>query len=214
MAKPHLDVAAAKDDLNSTKNKRTSAFKEVAYAAEEKPPKIDSAWEISCPEQVTQLANDEPQHFWDWLVMIANERDAFRKHTQAFDTAYGVSEEKVEDLGAQLEDCQKSLSEAQERASKWRIKADDLQKQLKELDNLALTSNYQASSGAKTKKSSKHPDPPIFTDGKDPSWDDWSSKMREKLRINADHYPTELCPFPSGRRSSHAYLPQTPEGCC
>ena len=191
MAKPHLDVAAAKEALHSTKDRRTSAFKEVANALEEPPPKVDIVWDITCPEQVTQLANDKPEHFWDWLVMIAKERDTFRKHTQAFDTAYGVSEEKVEDLEAQLEDCQKSLSGAEEKASKWRIKADDLQKQLKELDSLALASNYQVSSSAKAKKSSRHPDPPIFTDGKDPSWDDWSSQIREKLRINADHYPAD-----------------------
>ena len=35
------------------------------------------------------------------------------------------------------------------------------------------------------------PDPPIFTDGKDPSIDQWLSKMRGKFEINWDHYPTD-----------------------
>lgn len=39
-------------------------------------------------------------------------------------------------------------------------------------------------------KSPKLPDPPIFTDGIDPTWDDWSTKMEEKLRVNKDWYST------------------------
>ncbi len=35
------------------------------------------------------------------------------------------------------------------------------------------------------------PDPPLFTDGKDPSIDQWLSKMRGKFEINWDHYPFE-----------------------
>ncbi len=35
------------------------------------------------------------------------------------------------------------------------------------------------------------PDPPIFTDGKDPSIDPWLSKMQGKFEINWDHYPTD-----------------------
>ena len=34
-------------------------------------------------------------------------------------------------------------------------------------------------------------DPPLFTDGKDPSIDQWLSKMRGKFEINWDHYQSE-----------------------
>ena len=34
-------------------------------------------------------------------------------------------------------------------------------------------------------------DPPIFTDGKDPSIDQWLSKMQGKFEINWDYYPTD-----------------------
>lgn len=40
-------------------------------------------------------------------------------------------------------------------------------------------------------KSTKLPDPPLLTDGKDPKFEDWLSKMRSKLSANEDHYPTE-----------------------
>ena len=35
------------------------------------------------------------------------------------------------------------------------------------------------------------PDPPIFTDGKNPSIDQWLSKMQGKFEINWDHYSTD-----------------------
>ena len=40
--------------------------------------------------------------------------------------------------------------------------------------------------------SSKLPDPPIFTDGVDPTWEDWLAKIDRKLAVNEDHYPTGI----------------------
>jgi hypothetical protein len=40
-------------------------------------------------------------------------------------------------------------------------------------------------------RTTKLPDPPVLTDGKDPKFTDWLSKMKAKLRANADHYTTE-----------------------
>ena len=41
------------------------------------------------------------------------------------------------------------------------------------------------------KYSKKRPDPPIFTDDVDPTFESWKIQMQVKLRANADHYPTE-----------------------
>ncbi len=40
-------------------------------------------------------------------------------------------------------------------------------------------------------KSVKLPDPPIFTETGDPTWETWNTKIADKLDVNADHYPTE-----------------------
>jgi len=40
-------------------------------------------------------------------------------------------------------------------------------------------------------KSTKLPDPPILTDGKEPAYDDWLAKMQSKLEANQDHFPTQ-----------------------
>jgi hypothetical protein len=42
-----------------------------------------------------------------------------------------------------------------------------------------------------TTKSTKIPDPPILIDGKNPTFDGWLSKMKNKLKVNADHFANE-----------------------
>ncbi|PGG94909.1 hypothetical protein AJ79_10365 [Helicocarpus griseus UAMH5409] len=45
--------------------------------------------------------------------------------------------------------------------------------------------------GTEGQKSEKIPDPLILTDGKELKFDDWYSKMKNKLRANQDCYSTE-----------------------
>jgi len=40
-------------------------------------------------------------------------------------------------------------------------------------------------------RSQKIPDPPLFTDEKDPTWKNWYGKIQDKLEINADLFPNE-----------------------
>ena len=81
-----------------------------------------------------------------------------------------------------------SLAAAKEQASKWRSKALGLEEEVQQLDSAALA---RRPAKDPSKKSAKQPDPPIFVDGIDPTWDDWSAKIREKMRVNADHFSTE-----------------------
>ena len=55
----------------------------------------------------------------------------------------------------------------------------------------APTSGTVGTAESKAQKIIKLPDPPMFTDNKDPNIDDWLSKMRSKLEANADHFLTE-----------------------
>jgi hypothetical protein len=48
----------------------------------------------------------------------------------------------------------------------------------------------RAESPAVPTKSIKIPDPPILTDGKDPTFENWKLQIRGKLRVNADYFPT------------------------
>ena len=60
-------------------------------------------------------------------------------------------------------------------------------------DQRSVTRTPQPSEiGSTVRKLTKAlPDPPLFTDGKDPSINQWLSKMRGKFEINWDHYPSE-----------------------
>ena len=40
-------------------------------------------------------------------------------------------------------------------------------------------------------KSAKIPDPPILTDGKEPTFDNWKIQIQGKLQVNSDHFATE-----------------------
>ena len=40
-------------------------------------------------------------------------------------------------------------------------------------------------------KSTKLPNPPVLTDGEDPKFEDWLARIKDKLQVNADHYPTD-----------------------
>jgi Zinc knuckle len=52
---------------------------------------------------------------------------------------------------------------------------------------IMTTSDYSGP----VKYSKKRPDPPVFTNGIDPTFESWKIQMQAKLRANADHYPTE-----------------------
>ena len=56
-------------------------------------------------------------------------------------------------------------------------------------DTESITSD--ANRPSKTNYSKKRPDPPVLTDGTDPTFESWKIQIRAKLRANADHYPSE-----------------------
>jgi hypothetical protein len=53
------------------------------------------------------------------------------------------------------------------------------------LDRIETRASTPAS-GAR--KSTKLPDPPILTDGKDPAFGRWRIQMQDKLKVNSDHF--------------------------
>jgi hypothetical protein len=48
-----------------------------------------------------------------------------------------------------------------------------------------------AGRSSKAKYSKKRPDPPVLTDGTDPTFESWKIQMQAKLRANEDHYPSK-----------------------
>ena len=46
------------------------------------------------------------------------------------------------------------------------------------------------STASSARRSAKIPDPPVFSDGMDPTWETWNKAIREKLLVNEDYYPS------------------------
>jgi hypothetical protein len=61
------------------------------------------------------------------------------------------------------------------------------------VDDLTLASptTTSAEDRPRAEKTSKIPDASIFKDGQIPTFDAWRRAIRNKLRSNYDHYPTE-----------------------
>jgi hypothetical protein len=55
----------------------------------------------------------------------------------------------------------------------------------------ALSLSLSQGNSPVPKKSTKIPDPPPLTDGKDPTFESWKLQIRGKLRVNADHFPSD-----------------------
>ena len=57
---------------------------------------------------------------------------------------------------------------------------------------MAKTNSNEVKSTKKREKSTKLPNPPIFSDNIKVKWDDWYAKIIRKLTINTDYYLTEI----------------------
>jgi hypothetical protein len=58
-------------------------------------------------------------------------------------------------------------------------------------DRLATVLEALAQRTASTSsRSAKVADPPLLTDGADPTFDNWKLQLQDKLEVNADHFPT------------------------
>ena len=53
-----------------------------------------------------------------------------------------------------------------------------------------MTPNSSADPNSTSKRSTKIPPPPVFSDSESPTWEVWLSAVQEVLSVNADHYPT------------------------
>ena len=101
-------------------------------------------------------------------------------------------------LGSQNSDLEVENRRLKDQVSQQEEQVDELIDERDRLQrtvmNLAAEVGGTPSRGASVallEKSVKLPNPPVLTDGKDPEFEDWDSRMRNKLKANADPYNTE-----------------------
>ena len=113
---------------------------------------------------------------------------------------FELARQEIENFSAQNEAARPDTGELADRITELEIQHQELEHEnatlMAEIDvqrnivkRLVLTGPGEHQEG--TRRSTKLPDPPVLTDGKDPDYDLWARRMKSKLEANADHYPTE-----------------------
>lgn len=173
---------------------------------------VADPWQIASHEQFQQFVRHDTESVWDMLQSIRLQRDELC----TFAEWYRDLKAEKDSVSIKYESSLKEINEANDAASRYRNQALELQEKVnayarKSLDKEPETSPYKPERSFKSKstpegldasdssplitpkkdKSTKLPDPPPFTDGKDPTWDEWTAKIMEKLEGNEDHFPTE-----------------------
>ncbi|OJD10397.1 hypothetical protein ACJ73_09811, partial [Blastomyces percursus] len=116
-----------------------------------------------------------------------NPEDVYNRLQQAFigiETNENILRSEAHDLQERISSLEGQLAKAIDARDEYRN------------EYAVLAREYHAMRRSPTpldrlQRSVKLPDPPLLTDGKDPKFEDWYSKMRGKLEGNADHYTTE-----------------------
>jgi Zinc knuckle len=135
------------------------------------------------------LAHEEPEFDFEYLKN-AFAQDPQKLYQQIKEALYNRDDTQEQNATLQAEAIaqqEEALAQRQEMAELM-IQNEQLQSELLQ----ALRQNRQASPEiGSSRKTTKLPDPPVFTDGTDININNWLSRMRKKLRSNKDHFPTE-----------------------
>jgi hypothetical protein len=90
-------------------------------------------------------------------------------------------------------DLQEELSAAQAEIEELRARLADRSSRDSSPSNSGLITVLEALARRldwTPQRSAKVADPPILTNGTDPTFDNWKLQLRDKLEVNADHFPT------------------------
>ena len=182
---PKLDVA-----LRELKKGRKARKYSVPTARHHERTGKDDAgtpYDIVNVEQLQRWAEVEPEQFLEALNTLREQRDL----------GMTVSE-GVHDLLIKKNDLMDVITEQQDRVASLKTSFTALNTKyqlLKERQQTEREGTYSSNISNSLnggKRSQKLPDPPLLDDGSEPTWEDWVGKMKAKLSVNKDHYPTEI----------------------
>lgn len=133
-------------------------------------------------------------------MLLESDRGNPNESFEHFQNAYKLNPELL--WGVILETVQ--LQDQEARAENERLTRENAEKEQQILDlieeqhqlrdaivNNALRARTTTPGVERENRTTKLPDPPTLTDGKEPKFEDWLLKVKNKFRANADHYQTE-----------------------
>jgi hypothetical protein len=147
---------------------------------------------------ITDMKNEENIEFPEFEQRVTTNKEELRKLYDKIIELLIERDAKIESLEAALGDANQQLEEKEEQIDELFNEKNQMQRVINHFAveqannsnrNFAPTATPEPV--AQKYKSVKIPDPPVLTDGKDPKFEPWLSRMRNKLKANADHYNTE-----------------------
>lgn len=180
--------------LKQTKDRRLSV---IPKDGENFDTTLDP-WNINSPEDLTQSVESNVLSVLEMIQTLREQRDAGIHNTEQLDR-YALAIGHYEKVNTEIQAKILALEREQKKTEVQQLREEDftdLQDEVFALkqENKDLKKKQRTQSQPEVTKerlSPKSPDPPMFTDGVDPKWDEWHIKIMEKLDVNADHYPTE-----------------------
>lgn len=153
----------------------------------------EDVWHISNIDQLTRWFQTRPDDIIDMLRDLRFQRDQCLHVAIGYDA---MSQEKAsveqdrDRLNEEVTRLEDSLEESQNAVHQYKEKNLNITQQLQ---MLKLNSSEEAikTPTRKKGKTTRMPDPAIFTNGEEPTWDNWSNQILDKLSVNEDHYPSQ-----------------------
>lgn len=149
--------------------------------------------------QLQSLVKDDPNAVMLYIDDLRFQRDQFLEVAGWYKDSVATGKKIQNDLTEAvntIEGLQEEIVQLQQKNNEMRLlqtrlgKKKTTQVAADQKDDSDADDDEAPSKQQKATKSTKLPDPPVFTDGVDPSWEDWSAKMEEKLDANVDWLPT------------------------
>jgi hypothetical protein len=172
----------------------------------------DTAVEVNTVDELIAWIEAEPETAWRVLQKRQGQIGELRITQEQNDLEYMDETMRLREQLAALEDRMTPAGpDMEEEYARLRTELDDTRKEMATLrgerDSLMtvmrlmgpsvansnqMTDNRGSPAPSQTgsKRSTKMPDPPMFSDGKNVKFKDWKTEMKRKLLLNEDHYPT------------------------
>lgn len=183
MARPNDTVAPTRgnrDEANNDtdqENRRTSIFIDGDEDEERRMVSL---------EEFLQFVSEKPEWFYEKLCLI------HQRYEECLDE-HGVHHAERELHGrtkdGEIALLHQKLENVEQQLTEVKSERDVFGSQIARLMMNGINS-HQSSPALAPQKTTKIPDPPTLTDGKEPRFEDWLLLMSQKLTANADHFNT------------------------
>ena len=178
MARPNDTVATPRanrdetiDDDNHRENRRTS----IMINGEE-----GEGQHMVTLEEFLQFVSEKPEWFYEKLQQVHQRYEECLEDREA--------QLAGEELQGQTKDGQIAI--LRQELAEVRTERDAFATQIARLMMNTANDGRRTSPAPAVRKSTKIPDPPMLTDGKEPRFEDWLLLISQKLAANADHFDT------------------------